>query len=220
MAAEVGAFLSGKEPTATGDTNRRARKRETDRRAQRDHRQRQKAYVRQLEEVVRDLNAQHSRDDRILALQTEKIRLQERCNLLSAKLERIRVTARVDDVSLPEVPKSGASSPVNNLSDELNHGHRGVSEAFDLMENAEPLTQEEVSPAAFPDEGAKQLDSAVGCFHCLNPVSSWHSLHGLTPTHRNTKPSQLEKRGTLPEIIGCLQCTAWEAPRSRTLFPT
>jgi hypothetical protein len=43
--------------------------------AQRGHRLRQKVYVRQLKEIVKDLNTQNSRDERLLALQTEKARL-------------------------------------------------------------------------------------------------------------------------------------------------
>lgn len=90
------------ESPPAGETTRRARKRETDRRAQREHRQRQKAYVRQLEEVVKDLTAQQSPDDRVVALQAEKARLHARCNALSAKLERIRLAACVDDLQSVE----------------------------------------------------------------------------------------------------------------------
>ncbi|KIX10718.1 uncharacterized protein Z518_01802 [Rhinocladiella mackenziei CBS 650.93] len=160
MTADVGSCLPGKEPSASRDSTRRARKRETDRRAQRGHRQRQKAYVRQLEEIVRDLNTQNSRDDRLLALQTEKARLQERCNALTAKLERVRMAVCVDDIPSSEPTKLTTPSPIDLVCEGVNDNHTDVHDAFGLLGDSEPSTQEGGSLASFPDERGQRLDSA------------------------------------------------------------
>lgn len=101
--AVKGASAGGQESASSrssGQSTRRARKRETDRRAQREHRQRQKDHVRQLEDTVKDSTAQHGHDDRIAALQAGNARLQEYCNALKAKLERIRSIAHVENLVL------------------------------------------------------------------------------------------------------------------------
>lgn len=73
--------------------DRKARKRETDRVAQREHRRRQKVYVRQLQEAVQDLSAHQTRDERLEYLLADRARLQELCNSLTSKLERVKQIA-------------------------------------------------------------------------------------------------------------------------------
>ena len=89
--------------------SRTERKRTTDRRAQREHRNRQKAYVKDLEEKVRILTSGSKTDDRITALLEEQIRLRELCSTLKAKLDRIRnITG--DDSKVTQVELSSNHS--------------------------------------------------------------------------------------------------------------
>ncbi|PGH14609.1 hypothetical protein AJ79_02944 [Helicocarpus griseus UAMH5409] len=76
---------------------RKARKRATDRRAQRDHRLRQKAYIKRLEESVRELSAQRTNDEVVNTLLAEQARLVAECSKLAAKLERVRVLVSPED---------------------------------------------------------------------------------------------------------------------------
>ncbi|RKK06691.1 hypothetical protein BFJ68_g16548 [Fusarium oxysporum] len=83
---------------------RRARKRATDRKSQRQHRERQKAYVRQLEDTVRFFKDKpgQSNDGEISELIKRQERLQARCHQLEAVLMRIRGLATIpDDGSRP-----------------------------------------------------------------------------------------------------------------------
>lgn len=87
---------SPRHPADQGEVSRKARKRETDRRAQRQHRIKQKAYVKQLEELVKDLSAQQNLDERLAEVQMDNTRLRQLCNSLLVKLHRIRVLAHQD----------------------------------------------------------------------------------------------------------------------------
>ncbi|PKY03188.1 hypothetical protein P168DRAFT_328252 [Aspergillus campestris IBT 28561] len=74
---------------------RRARKRATDRQSQRDHRERQRIYIRQLEETVqsyKDAFSSNGSSD-LAALLKEQERLQARCKSLEAALARIKKLA-------------------------------------------------------------------------------------------------------------------------------
>lgn len=75
---------------ADQEEDRRARKRATDRRAQRDHRLRRKAYVKQLEESVKSLSEKQSPEERIAALLEEQKALREKCNEMTIQLDRVR----------------------------------------------------------------------------------------------------------------------------------
>jgi hypothetical protein len=79
--------------SAKAAKDRKARKRETDRTAQREHRRRQKVYVQQLQEAVQDLSARQTRDERLDYLLAERVRLQELCRSLSSRLERVKQIA-------------------------------------------------------------------------------------------------------------------------------
>lgn len=182
MIANDDASPTDEERGASGETKRRARKRETDRRAQREHRQRHKAYVRQLEEVVRDLTAQHSRDDRIIALQAEKARLQGCYNSLKGKLDRIRLVAQVDDSAslgskncehdingnqcktLPSTP----SSMVHIDED----GEKPDDAVEPPLVNPQPLGQKISSLETFANEMPFDLDTIVCCFRFLVKLTS------------------------------------------------
>ena len=71
---------------------RRARKRATDRQSQRDHRERQRIYIRQLEETVQSYKDAFSADgtSNLAALLKEQERLQARCKSLEVALARIK----------------------------------------------------------------------------------------------------------------------------------
>lgn len=72
---------------------RRARKRATDRKSQRNHRERQRAYVRELERTVAALNSSVSTDERVAALLAENAKFRKRCEVLASQLNRIRAVA-------------------------------------------------------------------------------------------------------------------------------
>lgn len=73
------------------DERRRARKRATDRNCQRQHRQRQRAYVRQLEETIQTFKTSfaQSNNSEVATLLKEQERLLARCQKLEATLLRI-----------------------------------------------------------------------------------------------------------------------------------
>lgn len=83
------------------EQSRKARKRATDRKAQREHRLRQKEYVRQLEKTVEELKVDRPRDEVICELLEEKSRLQERCHALATRLSRVR-TLVMEDSSMTQ----------------------------------------------------------------------------------------------------------------------
>ncbi|KAK2808996.1 hypothetical protein FQN50_004270 [Emmonsiellopsis sp. PD_5] len=103
---------------------RKARKRATDRKAQRDHRLRQKAYIKQLEESVRELSAQRTQDELVSKLLAEQARLRAECNRLAAKLERVRALVCPEEHQtaihdLPEPPRpSNSPGATNSMRDE------------------------------------------------------------------------------------------------------
>jgi regulator of replication initiation timing len=68
---------------------RRARKRATDRKAQKGHRERREAYVKQLESSIKTLTEQQTNDDRIKALLEENNILKEEQSRLRARLHRV-----------------------------------------------------------------------------------------------------------------------------------
>lgn len=69
---------------------RLARKRATDRKSQRNHRERHRAYVRSLEETVAGLKNASSADERVAMLSAENETLRARCQALATQLHRIR----------------------------------------------------------------------------------------------------------------------------------
>jgi hypothetical protein len=68
---------------------RRARKRATDRKAQKGHRERREAYVKQLESSIKTLTEQQTTDDRIKALLEENNILKEEQSRLRSRLRRV-----------------------------------------------------------------------------------------------------------------------------------
>ncbi|PLN81946.1 hypothetical protein BDW42DRAFT_86426 [Aspergillus taichungensis] len=130
---------------------RRARKRATDRQSQRDHRERQRIYIRQLEETVQSYKDAFSADgsSNFAELLKEQERLQARCKSLEAALARIKNLASAvhvgDDVgcsdqeprnsfarnlqqaSISTSPSAGFDS--SGPSDGLPHAGQPVSDA-------------------------------------------------------------------------------------------
>ncbi|XP_014550139.1 hypothetical protein COCVIDRAFT_21320 [Bipolaris victoriae FI3] len=72
---------------------RRAKKRATDRKSQRTHRERRRTYVHSLEQKIAVLTAASSADERVATLLAENEALRIRCNDLAAQIERIRTIA-------------------------------------------------------------------------------------------------------------------------------
>jgi hypothetical protein len=94
---------------------RKIRKRETDRRAQRGHRKRHKAYVQELENEIRTLKNQHTCDERVASLQRENERLRGLCNKLHSHLEKVRLAVAADeDEQALRVANSLESANVNS----------------------------------------------------------------------------------------------------------
>jgi hypothetical protein len=102
MASEAGS-RSRASGSATMD-DRRSRKRESDRKSQREHRERQKAYIRQLEESIKSLTSRQSAGERVALLFEEKKRLKERCDDLSSRLHRVRSILFNDQLTDQRVP--------------------------------------------------------------------------------------------------------------------
>ena len=100
--------LQGRKGSASAQEEaRRERKRATDRKSQRDHRERQKAYIRQLEETVKNLRADSTTDERLATLLNEQERLQKANARLNSQLERVRNIVLSDD----DARKSSAPMP-------------------------------------------------------------------------------------------------------------
>jgi regulator of replication initiation timing len=74
---------------------RRARKRATDRKAQKCHRERREAYVKQLESSIKTMTEQQTTDDRIKALLEENTILKEEQSRLRARLRRVHALTAV-----------------------------------------------------------------------------------------------------------------------------
>ncbi|EUC47351.1 hypothetical protein COCMIDRAFT_3610 [Bipolaris oryzae ATCC 44560] len=72
------------------DESRRARKRATDRKSQRNHRERQKAYIQHLEQSLATFKAAADSDQRVSRLVAEIDRLQRKCSSLELQLARVR----------------------------------------------------------------------------------------------------------------------------------
>lgn len=147
------------------EEHRKARKRATDRRAQRDHRLRRKAYVKHLEESVKSLTEQQSPEERIAALLDEQKQLREKCNDMTAQLERVRAIVSknkdaVDDSSehLQRLPSPGGSrNDPGQLSTNL-AAERSMGEST-TFDEADPFFN-------YADSNHKDI------------VRFWISLHG------------------------------------------
>ncbi|KAJ2897646.1 hypothetical protein MKZ38_004511 [Zalerion maritima] len=103
------------------DDARRERKRATDRKSQRDHRERQKAYIRQLEDTVKTLRSDCTSDERVVALLAEQEKLQKANAQLTSQLDRVRtiVSERPNDDCADKGKKSSALVPAS--SDVVKH---------------------------------------------------------------------------------------------------
>ncbi|KAH7377422.1 hypothetical protein BKA64DRAFT_714688 [Cadophora sp. MPI-SDFR-AT-0126] len=133
--------------TATSSSmTRTERKRKTDRRAQREHRERAKAYVKELEEKVRVLTSDSKSDDRIAMLLEEQMRLKGLCNTLSAKLDRIRNIAGGDQTA-------GRRTPLTENSNE--QPFLGKDEVQDVA--ADPVSATGVGPGRWSDVSIEEI---------------------------------------------------------------
>jgi hypothetical protein len=90
IANEMSTSLAQMTAKADNDKERRrARKCATDRKAQKGHRERREAYVKQLESSIKTLTEQQTADDRIRALLEESNILKEEQSRLRARLRRV-----------------------------------------------------------------------------------------------------------------------------------
>lgn len=142
-------------PDGTGRTPsaaRRARKRATDRRSQRNHRERQRAYVRSLETTVSALNNASNSDERVAALSAENETLRTQCQHLTMLLSRIRTIAceKATPTGLldqpPCTPASRQREPTISNSGLVNDDAQPV---FDGI--LEPVEFNVSPPVAFPN---------------------------------------------------------------------
>jgi hypothetical protein len=148
---------------ATGK-DRKARKRETDRVAQREHRRRQKVYVRQLQEAVQDLSARQTRDERLDYLVADRARLQELCNSLTSKLERVKQIASsaepiLQDEAKAEVDKGETQSQRPGMLPPTEMKAAGREEV--LAQVSEDRRSSECYPKGTPDALAITPNSHV-----------------------------------------------------------
>ncbi|KAH8901732.1 hypothetical protein GQ53DRAFT_815180 [Thozetella sp. PMI_491] len=77
-------------PSSANANDRRIRKRESDRKSQREHRERQKTYIKQLEDSIKSLTSCQSADERVTLLLEERQILKSRCDDMSSRLARAR----------------------------------------------------------------------------------------------------------------------------------
>lgn len=109
--------LSARTSEAMNENSRKARKRATDRKAQRDHRLRQKEYLRHLEKTIEELRVERPRDDVICELLEEKSRLQARCHALATRLSRVRSLVMEDDCIAPGSGLQGHETSSDEIHD-------------------------------------------------------------------------------------------------------
>ncbi|OAG07508.1 uncharacterized protein CC84DRAFT_665299 [Paraphaeosphaeria sporulosa] len=97
--------------SAYRDESQRARKRATDRKSQRNHRERQRAYVQQLEQSLATLKAAAHSDQLVSSLLAEIDRLQKKCTTLEAQVARIRAVVCDHPESAGEEAPVGDTHP-------------------------------------------------------------------------------------------------------------
>ncbi|KAK5953719.1 hypothetical protein OHC33_004988 [Knufia fluminis] len=194
------------------EEHRKARKRATDRRAQRDHRLRRKAYVKHLEESVKSLTEQQSPEERIAALLDEQKQLREKCNDMTAQLERVRAIVSknkdaVDDSSehLQRLPSPGGSrnDPGQLFTNLAAERSMGESTTFD---EADPFFN-------YADSNHKDIDSGIDdslygidlthidavCHSaniCADPIEIWNDPAGHTTKDLSNANENIEHRST------------------------
>lgn len=133
---------------------RLARKRATDRRSQRNHRERHRAYVRGLEETIALLRSTSDADERVAVLSAENETLRNRCRALATRLNRIRTIAG-ENTTRTDIPTQSVSPRTSCNLDTLmgNIGFPSAEVPADLDENLEPLNESSVNRLfANPDD--------------------------------------------------------------------
>lgn len=152
---------NNKTQTGSGaEDTRRARKRATDRRAQRDHRQRRKAYVQQLEDSLRSLTEQHNTEERVQALLEENTRLRTEATGLRSKLSQIH----------------SLSSNVNSTDNDSPHTRKEDSPNNEILQ-----------PVPRPEGGELQNASAQDHFESTGSDASLSNLD-WNPTEPLSEP--------------------------------
>lgn len=104
----------------TPNAARLARKRATDRRSQRNHRERHRAYVRSLEETIESLKTASSADERVAVLTVENETLRARCGALAIQLQRIRTITSESTAGSDVVTRSSSPRDMNDTSVSIN----------------------------------------------------------------------------------------------------
>ncbi|KAF2176431.1 hypothetical protein K469DRAFT_755651 [Zopfia rhizophila CBS 207.26] len=156
--------------SASKDDARRARKRSTDRKSQRSHRERQKAYIQHLEESLKSFKEGCNADQRVAALLVAQEKLQKRCSSLVSQLSRVRsiVCDKTDDCladsSQPQIDLTQASSI-------------GLTDAQlppdDFTQQMTPAEADNLTVSSSLDSGAAPLPHQLDFFD-LNPLPTFN----------------------------------------------
>jgi hypothetical protein len=139
--------------TRSPNAARLARKRATDRRSQRNHRERQRAYVRSLEETIASLKDASNADQRVASLSAENETLRTRCQALAKQLQRIR-TISSESTAVSDVA-THVSSPhdIGTSVTRDSAGRSGIEDPSFIDQHLEPVVQtDENSFFAIADE--------------------------------------------------------------------
>lgn len=111
--------VDGSGPPGSPNALRRARKRATDRKSQRNHRERQRAYVRNLEKTVAAVNSANNSDERVAALLAENEAFRKRCDSLVSQLRRIRNIASEAETEAQPTPPSPSPLSFDAMEDDF-----------------------------------------------------------------------------------------------------
>jgi hypothetical protein len=181
------------------DAVRRARKRATDRKSQRSHRERQRAYVRGLEETLESLRAASSNDQRVLSLLSEQEALRRRCAALESQLARIRTIAS-------EGGDNSSTSPENDLHDATN-----IGDGLDFsIETTSPFLP--TDDQLLPSHPAEADDASTLCLPLWpegEVTTAWalstQTLSGTNLGLGSLVPTKTSPGISLPAIRGCFR---------------
>ncbi|KAI1843413.1 hypothetical protein JX266_010410 [Neoarthrinium moseri] len=135
---------------AVGDEAKRARKRATDRKSQQNHRRRQKAYVKQLEDSMRAFERQCAAnpDGRAAALVEAHKKLEQRFEKAASLLERVRgiLNDNSEDYSLPGAFATGTEDDDNQPCRHWADGLDGL-DCLDSHDNHDNGTTSSMHPS-------------------------------------------------------------------------
>ncbi len=105
---------------------------------ERDHRQRRKACVKQLEGALQTMTEQHTTEERVQALLAENAKLREDKQRIYAKLQQIRAIADDTRPATDALRSEGSSSPDNHGPVDGDKDAHGFDQTFDELVDAQP----------------------------------------------------------------------------------